>query len=136
MSDYDDSNSGALFANTENWPIVQQGKINIDGESKRIIGVKRNNKDGKPIIELYTAIGTLKQNMDKREDSNDPDAKGVIENLTSSGAKRISAWKKVSKAGNNFTSLACQDFSGDTTQPTASDTPTPPDTMNDDDIPF
>jgi hypothetical protein len=135
MTTYDDSNSGALFVNNEKWPVVQQGKINIDGQEKRIIGVKRNNKEGQPIIELYTAIGTLKQNTDKREDSNDPDAKGVIENLTSSGAKRISAWKKVSKAGNNFTSLACQDFSGDRdaapTQETSNNEP-----MADDEIPF
>jgi hypothetical protein len=136
MSDYDDSNSGALFANTDNWPIVQQGKIKIDGDEKRIIGVKRNNKEGKPIIELYTAIGTLKQNVDKREDSNDPDAKGVVENLRSSGAKRISAWKKTSKAGNAYTSLACQDFSGDSAQPELSKATEDPKPMSDDEIPF
>jgi len=138
MTNYDNSNSGALFQNNEGWTIIQQGKINIEGEDKRIIGVKRNNKEGQPIVELYTSIGTLKQNADKREDSNDPDAKGVIEHLKPSGAKRISAWKKTSNAGNSFTSLACQDFTGD-----VSNTPDPTELsvataepMDDDEIPF
>ena len=37
MTTYDDSNSGALFANNEKWPVVQQGKINIDGQESHFI---------------------------------------------------------------------------------------------------
>ena len=60
MNGRDDTNSGILFNNSDDWKIIQQGKLNIDGQDHRIIGVKRLNKEGTPIVELYRAIGTLK----------------------------------------------------------------------------
>ena len=49
----DNTNSGILFANNDNWQIIQQGKLNLKGDEQRIIGVKRKNKNGEYIIELY-----------------------------------------------------------------------------------
>jgi uncharacterized protein (DUF736 family) len=106
---FDDTNKGILFSNSDNWEIRHQGKINIDGEEHRVIGVLRNNKDGQPIIELYRAMGTLKKQDDKSDD-NQPDAKGVINSLKNDGAKPISAWKKTSDNGNSYISLALRNF--------------------------
>jgi len=108
----DNTNSGILFKNSDDWQIVQQGKLNINGDEQRIIGVERKNKDGQPIVELYRAIGTLKAN-DSKQNEKSPDAKGVVNKLMNSGAMTISAWKDVSDAGNAYTSLKTKEFEGD-----------------------
>ena len=58
---YDETNRGVLFNISEDWSLIQQGKININGDQLRVIGVKRLNKDGQEIVELYRAMGTLKK---------------------------------------------------------------------------
>ena len=108
----DNSNSGILYKNTDEWKIINQGKLNIDGEEHRIIGVSRKNKDKQPILELYRAIGTLKVNQDKQSEKS-PDSKGVVNKIKDSGAMTISAWKEISEAGNPYTSLKVREFSSD-----------------------
>ena len=112
MSQRDNTNSGILYKNTDDWKIIQQGKLNIDGEEQRIIGVSRKNKDGQPMVELYRAIGTLKKNEDKQSDKS-PNAKGVVNRVMDKGALTISAWKETSEAGNPYTSLKVREFSYD-----------------------
>ena len=112
MSHRDNTNSGILYKNTDDWKIIQQGKLNIDGEEQRIIGVSRKNKDGQPMVELYRAIGTLKKNEDKQSDKS-PNAKGVVNRVMDKGALTISAWKETSEAGNPYTSLKVREFSSD-----------------------
>ena len=108
----DNTNSGIMYKNTDDWQIVQQGKLNLDGEEHRIIGVKRKNKDGQPMIEIYRAMGTLKANDDKQGDKS-PDAKGVVNKIMDKGAMTISAWKETSEAGNAYTSLKTREFTSD-----------------------
>ena len=110
----DNTNSGILYKNSDNWQIIQQGKLNIDGDEQRIIGVSRKNKDGQPMVELYRAIGTLKKNQDKQSDKS-PNAKGVVNKIKDTGAMTISAWKETSEAGNPYTSLKVREFSSDST---------------------
>ena len=105
-------NSGILFNNDDNWTIIQKGKLNFDGNDHQIIGVKRNNKNGQPIVELYVAIATLKQNLDKQGEKS-PDAKGVASNVRFDGAKTISAWKVKSDKGNERVDLKMRDFNTD-----------------------
>ena len=108
----DNTNSGILYKNSDDWKIIQQCKLNIEGEDQRIIGVSRKNKDGQPMVELYRAIGTLKKNEDKQSDKS-PNAKGVVNKIKDSGAMTISAWKEISEAGNPYTSLKVREFSSD-----------------------
>ena len=108
----DNTNSGILYKNSDDWKIIQQGKLNIEGEEQRIIGVSRKNKDGQPMVELYRAIGTLKKNEDKQSDKS-PHAKGGVNKIKDSGAMTISAWKEISEAGNPYTSLKVREFSSD-----------------------
>ena len=115
MNGRDDTNSGILYKNSDDWQIIQQGKLNLDGEDHRIIGVKRMNKDGQPIVELYRAIGTLKANNDKQGEKS-PDAKGVVKKVIDKGALTISAWKETSEKGNAYTSLKCREFSNEYNQ--------------------
>ena len=74
---FDETNTGILFENSEKWELAKQGKLNVDGEEQRIIGVYRKNKDKEVILDLYRSIGTLKQNKDKSTETH-PDSKGVI----------------------------------------------------------
>ena len=106
----DNTNSGILYKNSDDWKIIQQGKLNIEGEEQRIIGVSRKNKDGQPMVELYRAIGTLKKNEDKQSDKS-PDAKGVVNKILHKGALTISGWKETSEKGNSYTQLKCREFS-------------------------
>ena len=115
MNSKDDNNSGILFKNSDDWTIIQQGKLIIENTEQRINGVKRLNKEGKPIVELYRAIGTLKSNEEKQSEKS-PDAKGVINKLLDKGALTISAWKETSEKGNAYTSLKCREFSNDYNQ--------------------
>tara|TARA_R110001592_G_scaffold104633_1_gene294313 strand:- start:1244 stop:1681 length:438 start_codon:yes stop_codon:yes gene_type:complete len=108
---YDETNRGVLFNISEDWSLTQQGKININGESLRVIGVKRLNKEGKEIIELYRAMGTLKKA--EKNGEKDPDAKGVVNALVDKGAMIISAWKENSERGNKYISLRLREFSND-----------------------
>lgn len=110
MNSKNDNNTGVLFQNTDKWTIERQGKITLENTEYRIIGVKRLNKDKKPIIELYTAIGTLKTNEDKQSDKS-PDAKGVVNKILHKGALTISGWKETSEKGNSYTQLKCREFS-------------------------
>ena len=112
MSQRDNTNSGILYKNTDDWKIIQQGKLNIEGDEQRIIGVSRKNKDGQPMVELYRAIGTLKKNEDKQSDKS-PNAKGVVNKVMDKGAMTISAWKETSEAGNAYTTLKVREFSSD-----------------------
>lgn len=123
MSNRDNTNSGILFQNTDDWKIVQQGKLNLKGEEHRIIGVNRKNKDGQPIVEIYRAMGTLKANDEKQGDKS-PDAKGVVNVITDSGAMTISAWREKSDNGNSYTSLKVREFTNE--QKSNEQKPSPP----------
>ena len=130
MSDYDETNKGSLFPLREEYKVFQQGKVNIDGQDHRVIAVKRNNKEGEPMVELYRAIGTLKKNDGKT--GNQPDARGMVESISVDSVKSMSAWKKTSKNGMDFVSLAFQEIE----RQQVAQSQEPRSDMPDDDIPF
>ena len=108
---FDQTNKGRLFFldEKEEWIIKYQGKLNLDGDQQRVIGVSRKNAEGQYITEVYKAIGTLKQNHNKVSE-NDPDAKGVVNKISNVGAMQISAWKSTSEKGNVTVSLSVRNF--------------------------
>ena len=108
---FDQTNKGRLFFLDEKdaWTIKYQGKLNLDGDQQRVIGVSRKNAEGQYITEVYKAIGTLKQNHNKVSE-NDPDAKGVVNKISNVGAMQISAWKSTSEKGNVTVSLSVRNF--------------------------
>ena len=108
---FDQTNKGRLFFldEKEAWTIKYQGKLNLDGDQQRVIGVSRKNAEGQYITEVYKAIGTLKQNHNKVSE-NDPDAKGVVNKISNVGAMQISAWKSTSEKGNVTVSLSVRNF--------------------------
>ena len=123
---YDETNRGVLFniSSTDgepDWKLIQQGKININGDQLRVIGIKRLNQKGEEIVELYRAMGTLKKSDQVNE--KDPYAKGVVNALVDKGAMIISGWKEQSERGNKYISLRLRDFSDNTGYETKQENP-------------
>ena len=65
---YNNTNSGVLWAipkkkdGKPEFSLIQQGKLNIDGNEMRIVGISRFNKDGVRMVGIYREIGTIKKN--------------------------------------------------------------------------
>jgi len=123
---YDETNRGVLFniSSTDgepDWKLIQQGKININGDQLRVIGIKRLNQKGEEIVELYRAMGTLKKADQVNE--KDPYAKGVVNALVDKGAMIISGWKEQSERGNKYISLRLRDFADNTGYETKQENP-------------
>jgi len=112
---YDETNKGVLFKNTDEWTISHTGKINVDGEDKRIIGVKRKNKLGEEILETYVAMGTLKKKQKNKE--TDPDAQGVANVFQTLENRLLSGWNQTSMDGNKRLTLSLRKFEGEKLTP-------------------
>ena len=112
---YDRTNKGVLFKNTDEWTISHTGKINVDGEDKRIIGVKRKNKLGEEILETYVAMGTLKKKQKNKE--TDPDAQGVANVFQTLENRLLSGWNETSMDGNKRLTLSLRKFEGEKLTP-------------------
>ena len=112
---YDETNKGVLFQNTDEWTISHTGKLNVDGEDKRIIGVKRKNKLGEEILETYVAMGTLKK-KEKSKDT-DPDAQGVANVFQTLENRLLSGWNQTSMDGNKRLNLSLKKFEGEKLTP-------------------
>ena len=63
MSDtYDDTNKGAAFTPFPEQSLILQGKLNVEGNDKRVALIKGTTRDGKSIIEIYQQVGVLFDN--------------------------------------------------------------------------
>ena len=118
MTQYDDTNRGALFpprnkpdSSEPNTRVILTGEINDNGQKKRVAAVMVTTRDGKDIIDLYEKVGTLYQNNDKKTDKH-PDYSGPF------GNRRVSVWTKQAKeTGLNYMSLSLSDKRGEPTEP-------------------
>ena len=77
MSNYDNTNSGALFKNdkqgNENWPDYR-GQINVDGQDFWISAwLKTSKKDGTKYMSLAIQPMQKKQQQPQRQQSRQPD---------------------------------------------------------------
>jgi len=119
---FDNTNKGILWNipvsadGQKEMALIKQGKLNFEGEQRRIYGVSRKNKDGEIIMSILCEIGTLKINPEGKpnlvatDEARPPDSKGVVQNLELKGSYKISSWKKTSEGGNKFSNLQIQKF--------------------------
>lgn len=135
MSDYDNTNSGVVFAPWPDSNMTGQGKININGRDNKLIMVhEKLSANGNPVRCLYERVAVLFDN-DKKGNDGAPDYSGPIDthhNL------RIAGWSGV-KDGKPHLSLKITEklSSGSQEQGSASQAQAPaPVTQIDDDIPF
>ena len=89
MADYYNTDRGAAFAPFETQKLILQGKINDNGEDKKIVLVKDQTRDGKTIIEVFEKTGVLFEN-DKKGNEAAPDYTGPFNVF-----RRLAAWCKM-----------------------------------------
>jgi len=87
MSQYDNTDSGAVFPPRDNHKMILSGKANNDGKESQMIITMSVLPDGRKIMDVYEKTGTLFPNEKKTSDSA-PDYTGPI------GTRRVAAWKK------------------------------------------
>ena len=86
---YDDTNRGAAFTPFPTQQMILQGKLNVEGNDKKVMLVKDQTRDGKPVIEMYEKIGVFFDN-DKKGNESAPDYSGPL-----GDTKRLAGWKKM-----------------------------------------
>jgi hypothetical protein len=102
MSDYDDTNRGALF-NASNQKLIRRGPVNINGEPLEIAIVQTKTKNGKIVFEVYQKIGAVFTNDDKTSEKS-PDMSGTVE--FQNREWQMAGWKSEGRSGTPYTSVA------------------------------
>lgn len=90
MTDYDNTNKGVMFLPFEDWQLVLQGKIDIEGDEHRYVAVRQKlTRDGAPVLMLYRQVGIM---YGKGEDAHEkaPDWSGKFDDRAD---MRIAGWK-------------------------------------------
>lgn len=101
MSQYDNTDSGAVFPPRDNHQMILSGKANNNGHDSQVIVTKSTLPDGRVIMDIYEKTGTLFPNEKKTSDKA-PDYTGPV------GTRRVAAWRK-SKDNMNYMSLSFSD---------------------------
>lgn len=92
MTEYDNTNSGAVFKPFDSMKMILSGKINIEGNDREVIFVTDKTKSGSRIIKVYQKMGILFEN--DTTNSNAPNYSGVIDEYATNKDMTIAAWKK------------------------------------------
>ena len=111
MAEYDNTNSGAVFKPFETMKLILQGKVNIEGNDRKIVLVADKTKSDKKIIEVYQKVGVLFEE-DKGDNEKRPDYSGPLEDYATNKDMRIAAWKRQSDGGNKYMSLQISEKQG------------------------
>ena len=101
MSQYDNTDSGAVFPPRDNHQMILSGKANNNGKDSQVIVTKSTLPDGRVIMDIYEKTGTLFPNEKKTSDKAH-DYTGPV------GTRRVAAWRK-SKDNMNYMSLSFSD---------------------------
>lgn len=102
MSEYDNTDSGAVFPPLEGQSLILTGKIDNAGEARGHVLIKDRDRDGNDIIVVCKRVGVLYQNNNKSKE-NAPDYSGPIDN-----DRRIAAWR-AEKNGMRYLSVKITD---------------------------
>lgn len=92
MTEYDNTNSGAVFKPFDSMKMILSGKINIEGNDREVIFVTDKTKSGSRIIKVYQKMGILFEN--DTTNSSAPNYSGVIDEYATNKDMTIAAWKK------------------------------------------
>lgn len=111
MAEYDNTNSGAVFKPFETMKMILQGKVDIEGNERKVVLVADKTKSDKKIIEVYQKVGVLFEE-DKGDNEKRPDYSGPLEDYATDKNMRIAAWKRQSDGGNKYMSLKISEKQG------------------------
>lgn len=101
MTEYDNTDKGAVFKPRANHTMILTGKLNNDGKDSQAVITMSVLDDGRKIMDVYEKVGTLFA-TEKKTSEKAPDYTGPLHN------RRVAAWKK-EKDGNAYMSLAISD---------------------------
>jgi len=135
MSDYEQrDNSGALFQ-ANNMRVLRQGNSMVNGFDCDLIVTESKTKDGQTIYDTYMKVGGFFPNKYKEDGDNKPD---ITAPVTINGEKmRLAGWKKTSKRGLPYVSLAFKEAEDSGAASQQRPTQAPENSITpDDDIPF
>tara|TARA_R110000796_G_scaffold36193_1_gene92498 strand:- start:180 stop:584 length:405 start_codon:yes stop_codon:yes gene_type:complete len=96
---YDNTNSGAAFKPFDTMKMILQGKVNLEGNDRKVVLVADKTKSGMKIIEIYQKVGVLFEN-DKKGNDNAPDYSGPLEDYAANKPMQFAGWKKQKDDGN------------------------------------
>jgi len=103
MTDYDNTNRGALFE-AANRNLIRQGKVDFAGDEEEIAIVKAITKNNKTIFEVYQKIGVVFVNENRSE--NAPGMSGPVE--FKGREFKMAGWAKKSKDDRPYTSISVE----------------------------
>lgn len=104
MAEYDNTNTGAAFKPFDTQRLILQGKIDFEGNERKVVCVADETKNGTRLIEVYEKVGVLFENDQKGNDKA-PNYSGPVEPFVSSKQLQMAAWKKTSDNAGNFLSI-------------------------------
>ena len=110
MAEYDNTNSGAAFKPFDTMRMILQGKMNIEGNDRKVVLVADETKNGKRLVEVYQKVAVLFEE-DKGDNPSRPDYAGPVEDYATNKNMRMAGWKR-SKDGKNFMSLQISEKTG------------------------
>lgn len=128
MSDYDNTNRGALFP-TGDQELIRAGEVHFGQTPERLAVIKVETKSGKTVFEVYQKIGAVFLNSNKTKE-NSPDMSGAVS--YENKEYKIAGWKQQSNKGLSYTSIAVTPPEDEQQQ----ERQDPPPADFDDDIPF
>jgi len=102
MAEYDNTNTGAAFKPFDTMRMILQGKVNMEGNDRKVVLVADETKNGMKIIEVYQKMGVLFENQSDNEKA--PHFSGPLEDYAKGQVEQIAAWKR-EKDGGNYMSM-------------------------------
>ena len=110
MTEYDNTNSGAVFKPRDVMKMILQGKLNLEGNDRTLIVVSDTSQAGKKYMKLYQKVGAMFSN-DKEVNEKRPDFAGKLEDYATNKDMVIAAWTK-DKDGNKYMTLSIEEKRG------------------------
>jgi len=111
MSDqeYDDTNKGAAFQPFRDQELLLQGKLDVDGNEFNVVIVRQPiRRGGDPVLKIYQEAGVMFPN-----DSDNEKAPAYSGPLNIGVNLRVAAWRRESKNGSPFLSMAVSEKQSD-----------------------
>lgn len=90
MSEYDDTNRGAVFTPFDDQKFILQGKLNIEGKDYPVVVMQMTSKNGNKRLEVYQKMGALFEDKEKKNEKA-PDYSGPLDLI--SDKLRIAGWR-------------------------------------------
>ena len=112
MSEYDNTNKGALFPLKEPMEVIYEGNVNMSGFQRRVILIKRKNAQGQDTFEMFESVGNIKR-VEEKESDKHPDGKGVLEVRKVDKTLGVSFWRRKSKNDLNYLSVSLSEMKKD-----------------------